>query len=690
MKTKLLMQLALSLLFAVALFRGSAFAQEVEIRWNTPKRFKKLAPHPRLFISRAQIDRMVKGREKFQSKYDIVQRVADSGILDAENPMDGKPTGGYMQGRILCLAMQWYRTNDRKYLEAAVKNIVGMKDALRPGQEIVLNSGQLLASPAIAYDLFYDELTAEEKQQILAVARQFAHAWLLKTGDGSRKELGEKGSWWQGRVTNWNPVCSSGAGLLGLAMYEELEESQTLIDRVDASFKPIFDSLEKNEGGWCEGLGYWDWTMHYISLFGMSYERATGLQHAGFRSKGFRQTLTFKTWFGPHGEVCGFGDNQHNRISPSILAAAKHLGYENDLNQMVDYLKRDDAAHSEKKKIKEAKNKEPEVDQSEEEAKEKSEIVNTSYGTPLTILIEPDGKFPEVKPARHASKYYPHMGWGMIADQWPEPTIYAAVRGGTLRGDHTHLDLLSWHSVIGKEKMIHNIYKAIYEPTGFGPRAGDVYERNQTSKNTLFIGGVSAYGGENKYYGRAHSETTELMLPTGPAIRMDARKAITMKEKGKPRVATRIFAVIHDKALLVLDRVESRMPVPVEARMHTLKNATFADDHVILKGEFETARLTVASDRKFVLRRSTAMSTFGKTTPATVIRLQNYDKDKTVTLASLLTRGEEPVALTVESTDDTVTVSMKAKDWEYTLPFSNILESKAAIKTKENESESGK
>jgi hypothetical protein len=585
----------LAAVLTFALLPGSSFGEEPEILWNTPKRFKELAPHPRLFISRAQLDRMIKGREAFQAEYALIEEVAESGILDADSPMDGKPTGGYMQDRILSLAIQWYRTNDRKYLEAAVKNVVGIKGALRPGQEITLNTGQLIAVPAIAYDLLHDDLTVEEKQQILAVGRQFAHAWLLKTGDDSRKELGEKSSWWQGRVTNWNTVCSGGAGLLGLAMYEDLEESQALIDRVDASFKPIFDALAKNEGGWCEGLGYWDWTMHYISLFGMSYERATGLQHAGFRSKGFRQTLTFKTWFGVYGESCGFGDNQHNRISPSILAAAAHLGYDEALCQMVDYLKRDHAAQAEKQKIRDAKNEELAVDQPEEEAKETSGVVNTSYGIPISLLIEPDGELPEVKPTAHASKYYPHMGWGMVADQWPGPTIYAAVRGGTLGGDHTHLDLLSWHAVVGKEKMIDNIHKAIYEPTGFGPRAYDVYERNQTSKNTLFIGGVSAYAGDNKYYGLAHAETREIMLPTGPAIRMDARKAITMKEKGKPRVAVRVFAVIDDKALLVLDRVESRMPVPVEARMHTTKDATFEDDHVIMNGEFETARLTVAS-----------------------------------------------------------------------------------------------
>jgi hypothetical protein len=52
-----------------------------------------------------------------------------------------------------------------------------------------------------------------------------------------------------------------------------------------------------------------------------------------------------------------------------------------------------------------------------------------------------------------------------------------------------------------------------------------------------------------------------------------------------------------------------------------------------------------------------------------------------VTLASLLTRGEEPIALTVESTDETVTVSMKAKAWEATLQFTNTLEPKDRVKS---------
>jgi len=129
--------------------------------WTTPKRYENLAPHPRLYVTAAQLQRMVAGRgDDFAELYETVAAAADTGVTDFENPMAHLTTldqSVQNQGRLLALAVQWHRTRDRKYLEAALKNLDAMKGWMKP-DIINLQEGQFIAGFAITYDLFCNDL----------------------------------------------------------------------------------------------------------------------------------------------------------------------------------------------------------------------------------------------------------------------------------------------------------------------------------------------------------------------------------------------------------------------------------------------------------------------------------------------------------------------------------------------------
>lgn len=600
---------------------------------------KPLAPHPRLFVAPRQIERMVKGRgATYEDRYRQVAEAAELGVRDAETPMRkvGELERGILiQGRLTSLAIQWHRTRDRKYLDAALKTIEGMRPWLSPDTQINLPEGQYIAGVAVAYDLLYNDLTPGERAKIVEFARGSCVPAFLN-----------RRMWWEGMVINWNPVCSSGVGMLALTMYEDLPDAQVVLDRVLKSHEPIFVELQANQGGWKEGLGYWNWTVHYLSLFCMSYERATGERHAGFRSAGFRDTLLFGQYFVPYGEECGFGDNQHGGFSSSLYAAAEHLGYDDVLKSLQDYSLR----AAENKPVKPAGGGQPH---------------DVGYGVPQDLLIEPDvaeSGLP-LEPRKNRVLIYPNQAWAMLADQWPRPNIYASARGGTSAGlgGHAQADLLSWNAVVGREKMIHNIHEALYFPVGFHDRAADLYERNQTSKNTLFVGGVSARVGSRR--AGAKVDMSSFDLPCGPALRLDATSVFDYGGGQWPRQVCRLFVVVGDKGLLVLDRVVST-PVPVEARIHTRKKATFGVADVLLEGAVEKARMTFAADQPAVLRRATALLTDARAEPPTVIRWQTRDAVSAVTLATLLTRSADPVELKLESTPQTVKVLAKGEGWQ--------------------------
>jgi len=80
--------------------------------WATPKRFAKVAPHPRLYVSAAQLRRAVEGRgEDYAAAYDQIERAALTGLREAGNPM---PEANMMRrqiwivGRLSAMALRYF------------------------------------------------------------------------------------------------------------------------------------------------------------------------------------------------------------------------------------------------------------------------------------------------------------------------------------------------------------------------------------------------------------------------------------------------------------------------------------------------------------------------------------------------------------------------------------------------------
>ncbi|MBI1336342.1 MAG: DUF4962 domain-containing protein [Phycisphaera sp.] len=658
--------------------------------WVTPRSFDKPAPHPRLYVSASQLQRAVKGRGKeYAQACDQIESAAQTGLREADNPMPDQNFMGrqiLIVGRLSAMALQYHRTGDKRYIEASVKTIENMREWFEPVELWQLWHGGYATGIAINYDLLYNDMSPTQRKRVVDFAREYViRPFLQRTGRGhNMREHGESGSWWQGIISNWNPVCNSGAGLLALAMYDDLDEAQTVVDRVNASFDPIIEYLQTTEGGWVEGLGYWNWTIHYMSLFYISYEHTTGTQHAGFRSPGFRKTLTFVSYFVPYDEACGFGDNQHGNISMSLFAAAEQIGDTEAQRTLQFYWRRYHKVQEQKQAIrdKRANRVGPKPEQSHDD---KDKPFNIGYDTANFVLIFPDSIIDD-KPApttKNLSYIYPKQGWGVLADKWPEPNIYVAYRAGQLGGAHTQDDLLTWHGVVGNEVMVKNIYSGHVSQNSFAGRRSELFETGSQSKNSLFVGGLGPTGNRN---GPASARTTEYLLPTGPMALLEATRAMDTT-RNRPRYVARAFLIVRDKGLLVLDRVVSPSGggQPVEVRTYTPRQAAFGESDVLLKGDFQTARMTFASNVPSTLSRHTALMTFPTPDPPTMMRWQTNRSEASTVMASLLSSGPDPVGLSVEiekvkspdsdkMQDGPITVTMKSKDWQETIRLTDRLE----------------
>src|SRR5436190_1992192 len=66
--------------------------------------------------------------------------------------------------------------------------------------------------------------------------------------------------------TNWNTVCNGGAGMLALALYEYCPEAARVLELVEQGVAPYFESMSA-DGGWPEGIGYWNYGMRYGFMY---------------------------------------------------------------------------------------------------------------------------------------------------------------------------------------------------------------------------------------------------------------------------------------------------------------------------------------------------------------------------------------------------------------------------------------
>ena len=82
------------------------------------------------------------------------------------------------------------------------------------------------------------------------------------------------------------------------------------------------------------------------------------------------------------------------------------------------------------------------------------------------------------------------LEWGILADRWPAPHLYASVRGGTTDAPHTQQDLTSMWVVVDDEPLATQRHRGRYTTTTFSARRDELYEMGAASKNIMLVNGV--------------------------------------------------------------------------------------------------------------------------------------------------------------------------------------------------------
>lgn len=617
----------------------------------------KLLAHPRLLVSseRWQSLKSKKTKPLLQAASEIVEQQADEYLASRDLRYNRDLHNSLLlrarevQCRVWTLLVRWGITGNAAFRAAAVDYIREMSsweywswDRMREGNadpdaDFDLSYGENSATVALAYDLLHATLSEKERAMFRELAVKWTFRPFLKTTQ--LPALAQQGWWFGAPNCNWNTVCAGGAGMLALAMYDEVPEAEEVLKRADASIAPYMNSLEETEGGWPEGIGYWNYGHRYAFLYLLSHEAATGAKHPLLEQKGASQTLEFPLDFCPHAQPCGFGDV--NKWCPIAFhyAAAMRFNRTDLIGQLDAVLSRTKRSH-------------------EEAWPSSAELL--LHHPDCTLDFEP-GPHPIVK-------LYPITEWGILADRLPQPGLYLSVRGGTTEVPHSHLDLGSFHCVVGKERLIDNITvdgSDEYLDTTFSSRRYELFDMTPASKNVVLINGV----GVSK---PAQAESRLLEGKGWQAIRLDLSAAMGTTRGGKPAASfyARLFLMLQGEIALVLDRVTLESPGRLEARLHTYSKTEFGKTSVAIRGEKEELQVSFASSVPATLHRAED----ALTTPShqsTMIRwCTDTRTHREANFVTVLTPGREPASAFLEGHGGQLHVSIKCSKYTRTVKLS--------------------
>ena len=196
-----------------------------------------------------------------------------------------------------------------------------MKDALLKRTDVLLSwptndllGSKVLTALALGYDMLYDELTAETKQQILTtIDKQFKEGLARWPGFTEARQV--ENHFWQMEL--------AGNFTAALATLGELESATEMLEYTYGLFIARFPNLATQDGGWNEGEGYYSVNQTAVVDMALLLKKLGGIDI--FKMGWYRNLPDYFTYFSPVASpVSGFGD-MHDRVETGGLKGRSEM-----------------------------------------------------------------------------------------------------------------------------------------------------------------------------------------------------------------------------------------------------------------------------------------------------------------------------------------------------------------------------
>lgn len=358
------------------------------------------------------------------------------------------------QGRILDLLIAHHIDRNLAYRDRAIEeltNLIGWSTWVDPCHNHLaadLCTAEAAVAAAVGLDWLWEDLPEADRLRVLQAIR---HKAIQPYHQAIQQQ-----TWWYTCYHNWNAVINSGCGLAGLALGDEEPSAEEAYHLALAGLNHFFDALGR-EGGWDEGTGYWGYAMRYVLLLGEAAARLIDDRRILHR-RGMDATGLFGVYFTPNGQPASFGDNPAVPLYGTLYLLTKHFGQGEVLRWLDTYAFHRDAA-------------------------------TTGWASEgLALLFRPVDADPPREVRLAPVKVFREIGWAAMADRWPRPTMYAAVKAGDLAANHSQRDMNSLQLQVDGEMLLIDLGQGPFSREYFSDARGDFYEVQARAHNTATVG----------------------------------------------------------------------------------------------------------------------------------------------------------------------------------------------------------
>ncbi len=323
------------------------------------------------------------------------------------------------QGRILDLLISHAIDPTRAYQQRAIEEMKCLlswtcwQDPCYPNLHADLSTAEAAVAATIGLDWLWEDLTDSDRRT--AIAKIHSHAI-----EPYLKALDEK-VWWTSCYHHWNAVINGGIGLAAAALADESDAAAKALQSAIRGVGRVQDALN-SEGGWDEGTGYWGYGFRYLILLAEALTRLDDDQRI-YHHRGMDQTGLFPMYFSPHGRGASFGENPIVPLHGTFYLLHARLGCSPVSWWLDRYAFRGD-------------------------------ITTSGWSAAgLALLFRPE-EASKAQCKLEKLKVFSQIGWAAIADRWPDPSMYVAVKSGDLSANRSQRDMNSIQLQLDGEMLL--------------------------------------------------------------------------------------------------------------------------------------------------------------------------------------------------------------------------------------------
>ena len=358
------------------------------------------------------------------------------------------------QGRIVDLLIAHHITPNQAYRDRAIeelRNLLSWSTWVDPANSelhVDLCTAESAVAAVVALDWLWEDLAEVDRLRV-------RHALRNKVITPYEQSVA-KNAWWYNCYHSWNAVINSGCGLAALALSDEENNARDAFTHARTGLARFLNAMGR-EGGWDEGITYWGLSLRYFLLLAEGVSNTLD-DLTLFHTRGIDATGLFPVYFTPNGQHHGFGDAATVPFHDALYLLTKRFG----LKQFTWWM--DTYAFA-------------------------RETVTTGHsGVGLALLFRPTDAEVTAVPEMPPVKVFNEIGWAALADRWPKPTFYAAVKTGDLSAHHGRPDMCSVNLQVDGETML--VDRGL-PPYPFGEEDDpnvDLIDLPAASHNVLLVG----------------------------------------------------------------------------------------------------------------------------------------------------------------------------------------------------------